>query len=228
MYLVVHQFTDTGSSDLWVITDQCTAGTCVGASATRYPSKLVNSSGVTVTMQYGDSTTGTQASGPVAFDVAALAGVAIDTQPFSAAISTTNPTVTYGAAGILGLGFPSGSVIQEQLVTTNFGPITETDDFLRATAQYGPTMSRMSMTGALAEPRITIALQRDTIDVSGTQGTLSVGKLPDGLTDDDFTWVPVRLYKPTDGGLKAPNFAPNEVSVSRNISFHYRNFFGLI
>ena len=56
-----------------------------------------------------------------------------------------------------------------------------------------------------------IMLQRDTIDVSGSNGALTVGKLPDGIDNSSLTWVPVRLYGPGDGGLNPPHFAPNEV-----------------
>ena len=54
-------------------------------------------------------------------------------------------------------------------------------------------------------------LQRDTIDVSGNNGALTIGKLPDGIDNSSLTWVPVRLYSPRDGGLNPPTFAPGEV-----------------
>jgi hypothetical protein len=54
-------------------------------------------------------------------------------------------------------------------------------------------------------------LQRDIIDVSGSSGSLTVGSLPDGINNSSLTWVPVRLYKPGDGGLSPPQFAPEEV-----------------
>lgn len=54
-------------------------------------------------------------------------------------------------------------------------------------------------------------LQRDIIDVSGSNGSLTVGKLPDGINNSSLTWVPVRLYRPEDGGLNPPQFAPTEV-----------------
>lgn len=57
-------------------------------------------------MNYGDSTTGTFASGPVGKDVATIAGISILDQEFAAINDTTNPTVEFGAAGIFGLGFP--------------------------------------------------------------------------------------------------------------------------
>ena len=54
-------------------------------------------------------------------------------------------------------------------------------------------------------------LQRDTIDVSGSNGSLTVGKLPDGIDNSSLTWVPVRRYSQGDGGLSPPTFAPDEV-----------------
>jgi hypothetical protein len=54
-------------------------------------------------------------------------------------------------------------------------------------------------------------LQRDMIDISGSHGALTIGKLPDGIDNSSLTWVPVRLYKPGDGGLSPPSFAQNEV-----------------
>ena len=54
-------------------------------------------------------------------------------------------------------------------------------------------------------------LQRDMIDVSGSNGALTIGKLPDGIDNSSLTWVPVRLYKPGDGGMNPPTFPPDEV-----------------
>jgi len=54
-------------------------------------------------------------------------------------------------------------------------------------------------------------LQRDVIDISGSHGALTIGKLPDGIDDSSLTWVPVRLYEPGDGGLSPPTFAQDEV-----------------
>ncbi|KAF9031800.1 acid protease [Hymenopellis radicata] len=202
---------DTGSSDLWVITDTCRGGTCAAATAARYASSTLNLTGSTVTMSYGDSTTGTSASGPIAFETATLAGISILDQTFAAVTTTTNPTVKYGAAGIFGLGFPSGSKVQEALVVNKFGPIDATDDFVRATEAYGPLLTRIAMTNELEMPMFAIELQRDTIDIGGQDGMLTIGKLPDGIDESALTWVPVRLYAANDGGLRAPSFAPDEV-----------------
>ena len=63
-------------------------------------------------------------------------------------------------------------------------------------------------------------LQRDTIDVSENNGALTIGKLPDGVDNSSLTWVPVRLYKPEDGGLSPPTFAPDEVRFVLPISLN--------
>ena len=101
-------------------------------------------------------------------------------------------------------------LVVESLVTDQFGDIVQTDDFVSSTATYGPTLTRIAMSGQLAAPMFSIMLQRDTIDIGG-QGELTVGMLPDGVDESSITWVPVRLYAPDDGGLRPPSFAPDEV-----------------
>ncbi|KAG6916182.1 hypothetical protein DXG01_008112 [Tephrocybe rancida] len=204
---------DTGSSDLWVVTDACGAGTCKGASVGRYPSSKERPSGTNITLLYGDSTTGTSASGIVGLDTASVATVAMADQPLGLINSTDNPIVQFGAAGIFGLGFPAGSKIQEARVIDKFGPITTTDDFIQATYTDGPLLARMAVTGELESPMFSITLQRSTIDIGGS-GQLTIGKLPDGVDNSSMTWVPVRLYTAEDGGLAAPTFAPNEARSS--------------
>jgi hypothetical protein len=202
---------DTGSSDLWVITDKCTAGTCAQASsAFQVPSAGLQTTGANVVMNYGDSQTGTTASGPVAMGTVSIANVAIDNQLFGAINATTNSVVQFGAAGIFGLGFPSESQIQGAQVRKNFGSTTPTDHFVASSYADGPLVSRIAQSGALDMPMFSIELQRATIDVSGT-GALTLGSLPDGVDNSTVTWVPVRLYTEAEGGLTPPTFAPNEV-----------------
>jgi hypothetical protein len=100
-----------------------------------------------------------------------------------------------------------------------------------STFENGPLLSRAISSGELQNPvfavsgspraachiltcglPLQIALQRDTVDIGGT-GQLSIGKLPDGVSNSSFTWVPVRLYSQNDGGLAPPGFAPNEASL---------------
>lgn len=162
-------------------------------------------------MFYGDSTTGTQASGPIGYETASIAGVAIQNQIFAAVNATTNPTVKYGAAGLFGLGFPSGSEVQEAVVVQQSGTIVQTDAFVSSTYASGPLLSRIAMTNELELPMFSISLQRNIIDIGGGDGMLTIGKLPDGIDNSSLTWVPVRLYNPAEGGLRPPTFAPDEV-----------------
>ena len=86
-----------------------------------YRSSSFNSTGLEVTLNYGDSTTGSFASGVIGNDVATLAGIAVPNQQFAAMNATTNSVLELGATGILGLGFPTGSVIQNAVVEQDVG-----------------------------------------------------------------------------------------------------------
>jgi phytepsin len=97
---------DTGSSDLWVISDACVAN-CT-TSVPLYPQATFQASGLDVRLLYGDSSTGTHAFGLVGMDTVSVAGLSLPMQYF-AAINNTNTTVLEtGSAGIFGLGFPIG------------------------------------------------------------------------------------------------------------------------
>lgn len=199
-----------------------------------YPQDALSPSGEDVQLLYGDSHTGTHASGPIGTDTVGVAGLSIPNQYF-AAISDTNTTVLEtGSAGILGLGFPPVSVIWRQLLgtgTERLGvpypkrspePTTVHDEqqesvrppasVVDSFATLGPLFTRLVTWNLLSRPMVVTTLQRDTVSLSGNAGTLSLGALPFSLQDDDLTWVPVRGYTPSEGGLPPSPNAPDEVS----------------
>jgi hypothetical protein len=91
------------------------------------------------------------------------------------------------------------------------------ENILASFASNGPLLPRLILTGALASPIVAISLQRDTVDIGGNQGMLSIGELPAGLAMEDLTWVPLRGYTTAEGGLPAPEESPNEVHLSTRI-----------
>lgn len=202
---------DTGSSDLWVITTACNSSTCRSTKATPYsPSSfqpMQNNSAVKLI--YGDSTSGTYATGVIGTDAVELAGIDLSSQFFLAVNDTNNVSVENGAAGVLGLGFPSESVVQYQAISTSGSK--STDNLLNSIPTTGPLLPRMASTGSIGLPMFTVTLQRDTIDSSTSHGQFTIGTLPDGVDNSSLTWVPVRLYSTSEGGMQSPTFASNEL-----------------
>ncbi|EDR10123.1 uncharacterized protein LACBIDRAFT_318129 [Laccaria bicolor S238N-H82] len=95
---------DTGSSDLWVVSDDCTQGCSSSQSA--YPHASLQYSGADGDLWYGDSNTITHASGKIGKDTVTLAGLTLQDQYFIA-VNRTNVTLgETGSSGIFGLGFP--------------------------------------------------------------------------------------------------------------------------
>src|ERR1700761_4761131 len=73
---------DTGSSDLWIVSTACTSPSCLnGTSSIPYPAAQVQSpvagKNVNVDLLYGDSLTGTHANGPVGMDTCTIAGLSM-------------------------------------------------------------------------------------------------------------------------------------------------------
>ncbi|KAH8088925.1 acid protease [Cristinia sonorae] len=245
---------DSGSADLWVISDSC-RGSCT-AGVPLYPNRTFQEAGMDVHILYGDSHTGTHAFGPIGKDRAGIASLSVQEQYFAAIIDTNTTVLETGSAGILGIGFPPISVLWRQLLQAHLStqppsiqqrsnhfplPRTSTSPFpsfdflqphnsrpqghylrqvdsLRSSTQviasfglYGPLITRMIQQHLLTRPVIATSLQRDTVDIGGNVGLLSIGALLPGISDDALTWVPLRAYSVAEGGLPPPIETPEEV-----------------
>lgn len=89
------------------MSDACKTDVCQQSSSTPYATATARHTEAGVNLQFGDSTTGTHASGPVVLDTVALAGLSMEDQPFAAINDTNNSAAQHGTAGLIGLGFPS-------------------------------------------------------------------------------------------------------------------------
>ncbi|KAF7970144.1 hypothetical protein HWV62_24920 [Athelia sp. TMB] len=99
---------DTGSSDLWVISDACS--NC-SSTLPLYPEASLQPTGLDVALYYGDSNTGTHAFGPIGKDTVSLSDLTLQNQYFAAINNTNTSVLQAGSAGIFGLGFAINSVI---------------------------------------------------------------------------------------------------------------------
>jgi hypothetical protein len=59
-----------------------------------------------------------------------------------------------------------------------------------------------------------ITLQRDTVEIGGNVGQLSIGGLPPGVQNGSLTWVPVRGYTRKQGYQRLPIFRMKSVIIS--------------
>ncbi|KAJ8690018.1 hypothetical protein PTI98_012863 [Pleurotus ostreatus] len=114
---------DTGSADLWVASNACTACSAKGTQVPLYSQSSLQQSGLIVRLQYGDSRTGTHAYGPIGRDTVGLLGMTLPAQ-YLAAINDTNTSVLdAGCAGIFGLGFPINSFIWHDVYVQSLDPM---------------------------------------------------------------------------------------------------------
>ncbi|KAI0354103.1 acid protease [Trametes cingulata] len=233
---------DTGSSDLWLVSDGCSSH-CSATNVPLYSHASLTPAGQDVSLLYGDSRTGTHASGPIGTDTVSIAGLSVAKQYFAAIVDTNTTVLQTGSAGILGLGFPPISLIWRQLSSSMLnqamppfpkrsGSSTEPLEVLApgntssakrqehtpalasvvdTFSTLGPLLTRLVAWKILQRPVVVTTFQRDTVSLSGNDGTLSLGALPFGLSDEHLTWAPVRSYSLAEGGLPPPPDAPNEV-----------------
>lgn len=102
---------------------------------------------------------------------------------------------------------------------------TTTTALQSSVTSYGPLIPRLVAQGMLDSPMFSITLQRDAIQIGGNEGMLSIGQLPPTVESESLTWVSVRGYPKSQGGLNPPSDAPGEVRLIRSDdNFHDYSF----
>lgn len=137
---------DTGSSDLWIKGDSS-------------PLPFANQTSTTYNLTYGIG----WAYGHVSYAPAEFAGIKVPSQAFLDVSAASNPALSYGADGILGLGFTKLSTID---ALVNKSGSSTGRSFLFNLFQDNPS-----------EPNfIAFLLQRSTDPHDDVQGTFSLGE----------------------------------------------------
>ncbi|KAF9012876.1 acid protease [Hymenopellis radicata] len=135
---------DTGSSDLWVISNQCNTADCQ-TTVPLYSQSTFKSADLDVGLYYGDSMTRTHALGEIGQDTVNLAGLVLQDQYFAAINDTNTSVLDTGGAGIFGLGFPVNSFIwSEVFVDTYASRRRRRQEDLRAAHSWGRRSSNQA------------------------------------------------------------------------------------
>ncbi|KAI0352889.1 acid protease [Trametes cingulata] len=144
---------DTGSSDLWV----------KGASS---PLPHTNQTALTLNVTYGIGST----FGHISYTTVEFADITVPNQAFIDASAASNPILSYGVSGILGLGFTKLSSVDAALKGAG------KDD--------GKSLLYNLFADNPQEPNfIAFALQRTTEDTGDVEGSFSIGEYDEDYKD---------------------------------------------
>ncbi|KAF8920307.1 aspartic peptidase domain-containing protein [Mucidula mucida] len=166
---------DTASSDMWLISTNCTTSTCT--KVPRYPLEYESGTYITV----NDNTTafsasysdGTVAEGIVARESILFANISVDSQAFGL-INSGNVSLTDDMSGIFGLGFPRLSSISDSVTNST------------------PFFVQLAQQGHLDYPLFGLSLTRNS------SGTLTLGAIDASVVTNvsAIGWHPVVEFAP--------------------------------
>ncbi|KIJ50974.1 hypothetical protein M422DRAFT_244936 [Sphaerobolus stellatus SS14] len=170
---------DTGSSDIWVITDQCQTQQCRGVPV--YPAKSfkspsfipVNGNQTAFNISFADTTS---ANGFIAKETFTIGGIQAAGQAIGM-VTQTNLTLGASVSGVLGMGFPRLSRIA--------GSIPNAPPFLNALSQLGQ----------IEYPLFGLSVTYDL------KGTLSMGAIDNTVVTNTslISWHDVVPFLPLPG-----------------------------
>ncbi|KAK0186292.1 aspartic peptidase domain-containing protein [Armillaria mellea] len=215
---------DTGSSDLWAISDACDSESCT-TDVSLYPQTSFTSTGLEAQLFYGDSQSGTYALGTIGQDTVSLAGLHLDGHSIWSDVffdkhpslsqrrrSDEPPASSRRRQGNLKTRFlpPAFPVIANRIGSqrrqshSNTSAAAWTSVITDSYASMGPFVIRLVANAELNAPMFTVTLQRNYYI------SRRIGELPAGIKNESLTWVPIRSYSSEEGGLAGPTDSPNE------------------
>lgn len=166
---------DTGSSDLWLISSDCTSSQC--SKVPKYPLayksstfQVVNDNKTEFSASYGD---GTGVSGFVAREMVTVANITLKDQALGI-IDSSNVTLNSDVSGLLGLGFPRLSSMSDSVTNSS------------------PLFSQLAQQGKLEYPLFGLSLNRFD------NGSLTLGAVDASVVHDvnQIAWHPVVEFSP--------------------------------
>ncbi|KAH8831916.1 acid protease [Flagelloscypha sp. PMI_526] len=180
---------DTASSDLWVLTSQCTTSAC--HDLPRYPIQyqspsfvIVNGNQTGFELGYAD---GTGVKGFVGKETVGVGGLAVQGQSFGM-VQESNVSFVDLTSGVLGLGFPRLSTIASGSGNANDNTTM-------------PFFARLAEEGRLAYPLFGLS-------ATWNQGSLSLGAVDSSIVKNlsQIVWNDVVEFPPTDADSRFASY----------------------
>lgn len=213
--------TDTGSSDLIVLTKECQDPLCVEGLAQGDPpydpalDPSVTDTGSGVRFLYGELSVLTLpppldptlnesqsrdhhfATGEILRSTAVIAGWKVANVSFAAINSTNVGQIVYSASGTLGASWPSLSQIFDIEFNASHPANSSTPEQLAkdylASSDSWPLIRRLASQGYLKTPSFSTSLRRLSDPETSNAGVVTLGGLPSHIDACELTYIPLHL-----------------------------------